>query len=257
MTETDTTRIALVTGGNRGLGRATALALAADGLDVVITYRGGADQAAAVVDEITATGRRAAALQLDTTEVDTFAAFADTFRATLAETFGRDTFDVLVNNAGFARPTPLGSTDGDDMDALYAVHVKGPYLLTQTLLPTITDGGRIVNTSSGLARFVNPGFHAVYGGMKSAVESITRYWASELGARGITVNVVAPGPIATDFGGGAVRDTAGLRDALSKDAALGRVGEAEDIGGVVAAIVSPGMSFVTGQRIEASGGTKL
>jgi len=250
-------RIALVTGGNRGLGRASALALAAAGTDVVLTYRQHEDEAAAVVDELAALGRRAVALRLDTADLADVDGFAPRLAAALHDTWGRETLDVLVNNAGHALATPLGGTTADDLQALFDVHVRGVYLLTQSLLPLLADGGRVVNVSSGLARFVQPGHHAGYGAMKAAVEALTRYWAVELGARGITVNVVAPGPVATDFAGGAVRDTDGLRAALGAQAALGRVGEAGDIGAVVAALASPDLGWVTGQRIEASGGIRL
>jgi NAD(P)-dependent dehydrogenase (short-subunit alcohol dehydrogenase family) len=248
-------KIALITGGNRGLGRATALALAASGTDVVLTYRSNADEAAAVVDEITALGRRAVALQLDTTDVP-FDGFVDALRSTLKETWDRDTVDQLVNNAGIAAATPLGETAPETLDTLFAVHVKGVYLLTQALLPLLADGGRIVNTSSGLARFTGPGY-SVYGAMKGAVEVLTRYWAQELGPRGITVNVVAPGPIATDFGGGYLRDNPQIREAMAARSALGRVGEPDDIGTLIAALLGDGTRWVTGQRIEASGGTLL
>jgi NAD(P)-dependent dehydrogenase (short-subunit alcohol dehydrogenase family) len=249
--------IALVTGGNRGLGRASALALAEQGVDVVLTYRSGADAAADVVDQIQRTGRTAAALPLDVSDADGFDAFATSLAATLRDTFGAERVDLLLNNAGHAAGTPLGETDAETLDSLFAVHVKGVFLLTQALLPLLADGGRILNVSSGLARFTNPGSYSAYGAMKGAVEVLTRYWALELGQRGITVNVVAPGPVATDFGGGAVRDTPQLRERLGQDAALGRVGEADDIGPVVATMLTGGLGWVTGQRLEASGGTKL
>ncbi|QGQ18254.1 SDR family oxidoreductase [Cellulomonas sp. JZ18] len=250
-------RIALVTGGNRGLGRAAALALAADGTDVVLTYRQHEDEATAVVDEITATGRRAVALRLDTGDVRQVDDFPARLADALAATWSADGFDVLVNNAGHALPTPLGGTTADALQSLFDVHVRGVFLLTQGLAPLLRDGGRVVNLSSGLARFVQPGGLSAYGAMKAAVEALTRYWAVELGERGVTVNVVAPGPVATDFGGGRVRDTAEVRAALGTQAALGRVGEAEDIGPVVAALASPALRWVTGQRLEASGGTRL
>lgn len=251
------TRIALVTGGNRGLGRATVRALAADGADVVLTYRQHEDEAAAVVDDVAATGARAVALRLDTGDVDDVTGFPARLAEALTATWGRDRFDVLVNNAGHAVATPLGGTAPDALQSLFDVHVRGVFLLTQGLAPLLADGGRVVNLSSGLARFVQPGGLSAYGAMKAAVEALTRYWALELGERGITVNVVAPGPVATDFGGGRVRDTADVRDALGAQAALGRVGEAEDIGPVVAAVASGALGWVTGQRIEASGGTRL
>ncbi|MFC8191719.1 SDR family NAD(P)-dependent oxidoreductase [Cellulomonas sp. NPDC057328] len=251
------TRIALVTGGNRGLGRATVLALAADGLDVVLTYRQHEDEAAAVVADAQAAGRRAVALRLDTGDVADVTAFPDRLADALTATWGRDRFDVLVNNAGHAVPTPLGGTTAEHLQSLFDVHVRGVFLLTQGLAPLLADGGRVVNLSSGLARFVSPGGLSAYGAMKAAVEALTRWWALELGERGITVNVVAPGPVATDFGGGRVRDSAEMRTALGAQAALGRVGEAEDIGPVVAAVASPALAWVTGQRLEASGGTRL
>ena len=251
------TRIALITGGNRGLGRASALALADAGTDVVLTYRSHADEAAAVVDELLSRGRRALALRLDTADVADVEGFAARLTTALEDTWGRASLDVVVNNAGHALATPLGGTTADDLQTLFDVHVRGVFLLTQSLVPLLADGGRVVNVSSGLARFVRPGGHAGYGAMKAAVEALTRYWAVELGSRGITVNVVAPGPVATDFAGGAVRDTAALRDALGAQTALGRVGEASDIGTLVAAVTSPAMGWVTGQRIEASGGISL
>ena len=250
------TKIALITGGNRGLGRASALALATSGTDVVLTYRSNRDEATAVVKEIEGRGRKAVALQLDTTAFATFDGFVDTLRAALKEKWQRDTVDHLVNNAGVAANTPLGETTAETIDTLVDVHFKGVFLLTQALAPLIADGGRILNTSSGLARFTGPGY-SVYGSMKAAVETLTRYWAQELGPRGITVNVVAPGAIATDFGGGYIRDNAQAREAMAARAALGRVGEPDDIGALVAALLVDGTHWVTGQRIEASGGTLL
>jgi NAD(P)-dependent dehydrogenase (short-subunit alcohol dehydrogenase family) len=252
---TDTAKIALITGGNRGLGRATALALAGAGTDVVLTYRSNADEAAAVVEEISALERRAVTLQLDTTEA-AFGGFVDALRHALKETWDRDTFDHLVNNAGVGATTTLGETAPETLDTLFAVHVKGVYLLTQALLPLLADNGRIINTSSGLARFAGPGYSA-YGAMKGAVEVLTRYWAQELGPRGITVNVVAPGPVATDFGGGYLRDNQQVREAMGARAALGRIGEPDDIGALIAALLVDGTRWMTGQRIEASGGTLL
>ena len=250
------TKIALITGGNRGLGRASALALAAGGTDVVLTYRSNPDEAAAVVDEIRARDRRAVALQLDTTRFTTFDAFVTELRGALEETWQRDTVDFLVNNAGVSATTPLGDTAPETIDTLVDVHFKGVFLLTQALVPLLADGGRILNTSSGLARFTGPGY-SVYGAMKGAVEVLTRYWAQELGPRGITVNVVAPGPVATDFGGGYLRDDDEVRKAMGARAALGRVGEPEDIGALIAALLVEGTRWMTGQRIEASGGTLL
>ncbi|GAA4183269.1 SDR family oxidoreductase [Streptosporangium oxazolinicum] len=248
--------IALITGGNRGLGRATALKLAEAGTDVIVTYRSNKDEAAEVVDAVTALGRRAVALELDTTAFDTFAAFAVAVRDALETTWERDTFDFLVNNAGVAAATPVGETTVEAFDLLVNVHFKGVFFLTQSLLPLLADGGRVVNLSTGLTRFVGEGW-SVYASLKSAIETWSKYLAKELGGRGVSVNAVAPGPIATDFGGGAIRDNEQLREHLGSQAALGRVGVPEDIGAVIAALLAPGTGWITGQRIEASGGTLL
>lgn len=250
------TPIALVTGGSRGLGRETALRLAASGSDVILTYRTQADEAQAVVDAIHALGRRAVALPLDAGVSATFDAFAQRVRTVLAADFGRDTFDHLVNNAGVGVHASLMETTEAEFDALVNVHLKGVFFLTQKLLPLMADGGRIVNLSSGLARFALPGY-AAYAAMKGGVEVLTRYMAKELGARGIAVNAVAPGAIATDFGGGTVRDNPQVNGFIAAQTALGRVGEAEDIGGLIAALLQPSHRWVNAQRIEASGGMFL
>lgn len=257
MTNNESTRIALVTGGNRGLGRSTALALAAEGTDVVLTYRSHPDEADAVVAEIEALGRRAVALPLDVTDTSAFAAFADTLRSTLGTAFGRDTLDVLVNNAGHVEWTPLGGIAEADVRSLLDTHVVAVVLLTDALVPLVADGGRIVNTSTGLARFVGEFGYSVYAAAKGAVEVWTRYLAKELGPRRITVNAIAPGATATDFGGGAMRDDEDVRNGLGAVVAMGRVGQPDDIGAAVAAIASDRMGWVTGQRIEASGGMLL
>lgn len=248
--------VALITGGNRGLGRATALALAEAGTDVILTYRSNRDEAAAVVDAVAALGRTAVAVELDTTDFPAFPAFADSVRDALRTTWDREDFDFLVNNAGSAALTPVGETQVEAFDLMVDVHFKGVFFLTQTLLPLIVDGGRVVNLSTGLTRFVGEGW-SVYAAVKSAVETYTTYLAKELGPRGITVNVVAPGPIGTDFGGGALRDDEGLRAVLAGQAALGRVGAPEDIGGVIASMLAPGTGWITAQRVEASGGSRL
>ena len=203
------THIALVTGGSRGLGRSTALKLAEQGVDIILTYKGNEGDAQAVVQAIEALGRRAVALQLDLGDSQRFAAFAQRVKATLSRTWQRERFDHLVNNAGVGAHASIAETTQAQFDLLYNVHLKGTFFLTQALLPLIEDGGRIVNTSSGLARFTFPGY-AAYAAMKGGIEVLTRYMARELGARGITVNTIAPGAIETDFGGGAVRDNAEL-----------------------------------------------
>ncbi len=249
-------RIALITGGNRGIGRATALALAADGVDSVITYRSHAEECDAVVAELEALGRKGVALQLDTGESPTFEAFAATLADALQETWGRDTFDYLVNNAGNSSNSSFDEVTEAEFDRLVDIHFKGVFFLTQRLQGLIADGGSIVNISSGLARFSFPK-RIAYGSVKGAVEVLTRYLALELGPRGIRVNCVAPGAVATDFSGGVVRDTPAMQEALAEHAALGRHAVAEDIGPVIAAVLSDANQWVTGQRIEASGGMHL
>jgi len=255
MTTTPSSPLTLITGGSRGLGRNMALAVARQGHDVLITYRSQQAEAAAVVAEIEALGQRAAALPLDVGQSDTFDTFAEGVRAQLA-VWNRDRFDHLVNNAGMGVHAGFAETTRAQFDALVDVHLKGPFFLTQALLPLIADGGRIINISSGLARFALPGY-AAYAAMKGAMEVLTRYQAKELGARGIAVNIVAPGAIETDFGGGAVRDNAQLNAFVASQTALGRVGVPDDIGGVIASLLSPANRWVNAQRIEASGGMFL
>lgn len=250
------TTIALITGGSRGLGRNTALSIARRGGDVVLTYHSKADEAQAVVSEIQAMGRKAVALQLDTGDVAAFAGFADRLRATLADVWQRDSFDHLVNNAGHGDYALIADTSEAQFDRLVDVHFKGVFFLTQTLLPLIADGGRIINLSSGLTRFSYPGY-AAYAAVKGAVETMTLYMAKELGARGIAVNTVAPGAIETDFGGGAVRDNPELNKAFAAMTALGRAGLPDDIGPMIASLLSPDNRWVTAQRIEVSGGQAI
>ena len=249
------TKIALVTGGSRGLGRSTALALARRGQDVVVTYQSRADAAEAVVAEIAAMGRRAAALQLDAGVVAGFGDFAGRLRGVL-QGWGYERFDHLVNNAGTGHHAAFAETTEADFDAMVAVHLKGVFFLTQALLPLLADGGRIVNLSSGLARFSLPGMSA-YAMMKGGVEVLTRYLARELGGRRIAVNTVAPGAIETDFGGGAVRDNAGMNRMVAEATALGRAGLPEDIGPMIAGLLGAENRWVNGQRIEVSGGIYL
>lgn len=248
--------ITLVTGGSRGLGRNTALHLAAQGHDIILSYRSQAAEAASAVAEIQALGRHAVALQLDTGHSERFAEFAAAVQATLAHTWQRERFDHLVNNAGLGIHAGLMDTTEAQFDELFRVHLKGVFFLSQKLLPLMNDGGRIINVSTGLTRFALPGYGA-YAAMKGAVEVLSRYMAKELGPRGIAVNVVAPGAIETDFGGGVVRDNAGVNGFIASQTALGRVGLPDDIGGVVAALLSPGTGWINGQRIEASGGMFL
>jgi NAD(P)-dependent dehydrogenase (short-subunit alcohol dehydrogenase family) len=249
-------RIALITGGNRGIGRSAAIHLANDGVDSVITYRTHADEAAEVVAEIEALGRKAVALQLDTGDSSTFADFASTLAAILKDTWERDTFDFLVNNAGNSSNSAFTEVTEEEFDTLVDIHFKGVFFLTQRLLDQLADGGAIVNLSSGLARFSYPK-RVAYGSVKGAIEVLTRYLAAELGPRGIRVNAIAPGAVATDFSGGVVRDTPEMQEAIASVTALGRYAVADDIGPAIASILRDDNHWVTGQRIEVSGGVHL
>ena len=248
-------KIALVTGSSRGLGRNIALQLAQSGADVVVTYRQGQQEGESTAAEIQALGRKAVALQLDTARVETFPAFAETLQETLTSTWQRPTFDFLINNAGIDIAAPFAETTEEAFDSLMNVHFKGVFFLTQRLLTVIADGGRIVNTSTGLARFSVPGY-AAYASMKGAIEVLTRYLAKELGSRKISVNAVAPGIIETDFTREALSHP-GAREFMSKNIALGRVGVPDDIGGVVSFLCSEEGRWVNAQRVEASGGMFL
>lgn len=256
MTSTiSSTPITLITGGSRGLGAAMALALARDGHDIVLTYREAADAAEAVVVQIRALGRRALALPLEVADTASFPAFVTAVDDGLAG-WGAARLSGLINNAGMGVHAPFADTTPAQFDTLAAVHLKAPYFLTQALLPLLADGARVLNISTGLTRFSLPG-HSAYAAMKGGVEVLTRYLARELAPRGIRVNTLAPGAIATDFGGGAVRDNPALNGFVASVTALGRAGEPEDIGGAAAALMRPGAGWITGQRIEASGGMFL
>jgi NAD(P)-dependent dehydrogenase (short-subunit alcohol dehydrogenase family) len=248
--------IALVTGGSRGLGRAAALHLARAGWDVVITYRSRADLAETTLADVRALGRKAFAFSLDTARIPGFADFAASLRQVLKSEFGRDSFDALVNNAGTGIDASFMETTEAQFDEMMNVHLKGVFFLTQSLVPLLAQGGRIVNISSGLARFSFPG-KAAYAMMKGGVEVLTRYLARELGGRGIRVNTLAPGAIATDFGGGVVRDNPQVNALVAASTALGRVGEPDDIGGAIEALLAAGAGWINGQRVEASGGMYL
>lgn len=250
------TTISLITGANRGLGRSMALAIAGQGGDVILTYRGGAEQAQAVVAEIERLGRKAIALRLDVTDIASFGAFAGELRGALADTWRRDRFDHLVNNAGQGEMASILETTEAQFDSLFDTHVKGVFFLAQALLPHLADGGRIVNLSSGLTRISFAGF-AAYAAAKGAIETLTLYMAKEFGNRGITANVVAPGAIETDFLGGAVRDLPDLNRQFAAMTALGRVGVPDDIGPMVASLLRADNRWVTGQRIEVSGGQTI
>jgi NAD(P)-dependent dehydrogenase (short-subunit alcohol dehydrogenase family) len=246
-------KITVVTGSSRGLGRHTALAIARAGGDVVVTYHSRSHEADMVVNEIQAMGRKAVALQLDTGDIAGLHAFAGALRTALLEVWHRENFDHLVNNAGHGAMATIAETTEAQFDQLVNVHFKGVFFLTQALLPLIVDGGRIVNLSSGLTRIAYPGFGA-YSAVKGAVEILTTYLAKELGARGIAVNTIAPGAIETDFLGGAVRDMPDLNKIFAGMTALGRVGKPDDIGPVIANLLSESSRWVNAQRIEVSGG---
>ena len=254
--DNNTTRIALITGASRGLGRNSALKLAEQGIDLIITYVRNEAEAQEVVRSAQALGRRALALQLDVADSGSFAAFAERVKKALAGTWQRAQFDYLVNNAGSGVHASFAETTEAQFDLLVNVHLKSTFFLTQALLPLIKDGGRILNTSSGLARFSFPGY-AAYAAMKGGVEVVTRYMAREPGAPRSAGNTIAPGAIETDFGGGTVRDNAQMNAQIAGVTAMGRVGLPDDIGSAVAALLSEGNGWMTGQRIEVSGGMLL
>lgn len=250
------TKIVLITGGSRGLGRSMALKLAAKGSDIVLTYHSKHAAAEQTIADIKAIGRKAVAMQLDVAKSTEFADFATRLAATLEEHWGAPTFDCLINNAGSGVFSPFKDTTPEAFDRMVNEHIKAPYFLTQTLLPLLKDGGRILNISSGLTRMVMPGYSA-YAIMKTAVEALTLYLAKELSSRRIRVNTLAPGAIETDFGGGVVRDNKELNSHIASTTALGRVGLVDDIGGAVAALLDDDAAWINAQRIEASGGQGL
>lgn len=246
-------KIAIVTGGSRGLGRNAIEKLAKKGVDVIFTYHSQIDAAKAVVQTVEASGGKAVALALNTGETGSFDAFVAEVKTQLQQVWQRETFDFLVNNAGVGLHEAFTDTTEEQFDLMMNVHLKGPFFLTQKLLPLMADGGRILNISSGLARFALPGSSA-YAIMKGAIEVLTRYQAKELGARGITANVLAPGAIETDFSGGMVRDNPQVNQIVSANTALGRAGLPDDIGGMVALMLSDEAGWMNAQRVEASGG---
>ncbi len=253
---TQSAKIVLITGGSRGLGKNMALHLADKGRDIILTYHSNEQAAQEVVSSIEAKGRKAVALKLDVADSTTFDAFAATIKQTLSLVWGRESFDYLINNAGSGIYSTFIDTREEDFDRMMREHVKAPFFLSQKLLPLIRDGGRILNVSSGLTRIALPGYSA-YAIMKTAVESLTRYLAKELGTRGISVNTLAPGAIETDFGGGAVRDNKDINAHIAAMTALGRVGLPDDIGGAVAALLDDNASWINAQRVEVSGGQAL
>ena len=249
-------KIALVTGGSRGLGKNMALKLAQKKLDVILTYNSKKNEAEAVVAEIKSMGQNAVAIQLDVAQASTFNDFVTNVKTVLQSTFSSEKIDFLINNAGIGIHTPFRTTTENEFDELVNIQFKGPYFLTQKLLELLNDGGGIVNVSSGLTRMTFPGYSA-YAALKGAMETLTRYQAKELGEKRIRVNIVAPGAIETDFGGGVVRDNEQLNSQIASNTALGRVGLPDDIGGVVAFLCTDEAGWINAQRIEISGGQFL
>lgn len=249
-------KIALVTGGNRGLGKDMASRLAGHGHDVIITYRTGKEEAEKVIEELKHMGSKAAALPLDVSNIKELDSFVATLRDTLQHQWSRSSFDFLVNNAGIGATLPILQVTEEAFDQLLNTHFKGTYFLTQKCLPILTDGGVVINVSTGTTRFCVPGY-SVYSSLKSAVEVFTKYIAKEMGSRGIRANVVAPGPVETDFNNAAIRSNPAMKTALSSLSPLGRVGQADDIGSVVAFLCSEEAKWINGQRIEVSGGINL
>ncbi|HSI46382.1 MAG TPA: SDR family oxidoreductase [Methylophilus sp.] len=247
------TKIGLITGASRGLGKNTALAMARKGIDVVLTYQSNQALAQEVVSEIQALGRKAVALQLDVAQVNTFDVFAANLKQVLNTQWQADKFDFLINNAGTGITAPFAETTEQIFDDMVNIHLKSTFFLTQKLLPLLNDGGRIINISSGLARFTLPGYSA-YAAMKGGIEVLTRYMAKELGARQIAVNTIAPGAIETDFGQGLVRDNKDVNAFIASQTALGRVGVPDDIGPMITSLLSEDNRWVNAQRIEVSGG---
>jgi NAD(P)-dependent dehydrogenase (short-subunit alcohol dehydrogenase family) len=250
------TKIAIVTGSSRGLGKSTAVNLAKKGVDVIVTYHSNGEEANNVVAQIESLGAKAVALQLDTADTKTFDGFVVQVRQSLQSKWQTEHFDFLVNNAGTGLNAAFAETTEEEFDRLMNIHVKGVFFLTQKLLPLMKDGGRIVNLSTGLTRIILPGY-AAYASMKGAIETLTLYMANELGSRQIAVNAVAPGAIETDFGGGAVRDNSELNKFIASQTALGRVGLPDDIGGAIASLLSEDNKWVNAQRIEVSGGQSI
>ena len=254
--EINNSKIALVTGGSRGLGKDMALSLAKKGLDVILTYNSKKAEADDVVSEIEKMGQKAAAIQLNVADVSSFDLFFQNVASALKSTFGAEKMDFLINNAGVGLHESFATTSTTQFDDLVNIQFKGPFFLTQKALELLNDGGGIVNISSGLTRFSFPGY-STYASMKGAMETLTKYQAKELGERKIRVNIVAPGAIETDFGGGAVRDNEQLNQLIASLTALGRVGLPDDIGSVVAFLCTDDAKWVNGQRLEVSGGTNL
>jgi NAD(P)-dependent dehydrogenase (short-subunit alcohol dehydrogenase family) len=251
-----TNKIALITGGSRGLGKEMALRLAENGRNIVITYASQKEAAEKVIKEIDPTGKQAASLHFDANEVSALGNFVSDFQRTIQQKWNVSKFDFLINNAGIGATIPFEKATEEEFDRFMNIHLKSVYFLTQQLLPFINDHGRIINVSSGTTKYSVPGY-SIYASMKGAIETFTRYLAKEVGSRGITANVIAPGPVETDFNNGGNRDNPERKKMMASRAALGRVGLAKDIGGVIAFLCSEDGGWIDGQRIEVSGGLNL
>lgn len=249
-------KIALVTGGSRGLGKDMALSLAKKGIDVILTYRTKQEEAQEVVREIEAIGQKAVALPLDMAVLSEYDTFVQTVADTLKTRWEGEGFDFLINNAGIGGTIPFETATEDQFDEFLNIHYKGIYFLTQKLLPHLNNDGAVINISSGTTRFVNPGY-SIYASMKGAMEVLTKYWAKELGPKGIRCNIVAPGPIETDFNNATIRNNPQLKERLASLSPLNRVGRADDIGGVVAFLCTDDARWINGQRIEVAGGINV
>ncbi|MEI9809142.1 MAG: SDR family oxidoreductase [Bacteroidota bacterium] len=250
------TKIAIVTGGSRGLGKDMAISIAKKGIDVMLTYRANETEAGNTVAEIEKLGQKAASLHLDMSDFSSLDSFVKQVSTVLQSKWNTNSFDFLINNAGMGATVPFEQVTEELFTDFLNVHFKGVYFLTQKFVPVINPGGRIINISTGTTRFSNPGY-SVYASMKGAVEVFTKYLAKELGAKGISANIVAPGPIETDFNSGAIRGNAEMKSRLSSLSPLGRVGNADDIGSVVAFLCTDDAKWINGQRIEVSGGINV
>ena len=249
-------KIAIVTGGSRGLGKDMALSLAKIGIDVIITYQSQKEAANDVVSQIENEGGKGVSLNFDSSVISSINDFVKEVQATLKAKWNSSNFDFLINNAGIGATIPYMQATESDFDRFMNIHFKSVYFLTQRLIPLMNDGGSIVNISTGTTRFANPGY-SIYASMKGAIEVFTRYLAKEVGPKGIRANVLAPGPIETDFNNAFIRNNPDRKKLMATNTALGRVGEASDIGGIVAFLCSDDSRWITGQRIEASGGINL
>ena len=249
-------KIAIVTGGSRGIGKDIAINLASNGIDVILTYKSESTLALETVKAINSLGRKAVSIKLDMSVFKNISQFLDDLKPILKKEWDSENIDFLINNAGMGATVPIEKVTEEIFDTFLNVHFKGVYFLTQGLLPLMNQGGRVINISTGTTRFSNPGY-SVYASMKGAIEIFTKYIAKEYGSKGIGSNIVAPGPVETDFNNAAIRSNPQFKTMLGSLTALGRVGAADDIGGIVAFLCSEKGSWINGQRIEVSGGINV